>query len=273
VTHKTNEKRYRGEEVKGIFENKEIRIEGFSTDALKKYVPMFHSHGEILYVEDGIVTVTVEGNQKELSAGEMCVVFPYCVHSYEPKTVSKVSVVLFSPEGMGEFSDLLLSKRLENYFFDNVKDFLPLLKKTVDYAKKGTALHLKTAGAYLKALLGEIVMSSGLTDIKASDVDAVRSVLGYCAEHFCDDIRLKDVADNVYLSERYVTKIFSERVGCSFRDYINTLRISRAKQLIEDTSMSITDIMYECGFRNQSTFNRVFLKETGYSPREFKKAK
>ncbi len=115
-------------------------------------------------------------------------------------------------------------------------------------------------------------MSARLKDVKASDMDTVRSVLGYCSEHFCDDITVKDVADKVYVSERYVTKIFAEKVGCSFRDYINNLRMSKAVNLIKGTSMRITDIMYECGFKNQSTFNKVFLEEMGCTPREYRRS-
>ncbi len=115
--------------MKGIFENKELKIIGVETDNMHAYEPMFHSHGEIIYVSDGSLGVNIDGNKRVMEPGDMCVVFPYAIHSYEP--IEKVSTmyVLFSTESMGEFSDVLLSKRMENPFLENTQNLLPLLKK------------------------------------------------------------------------------------------------------------------------------------------------
>ena len=131
----------------------------------------------------------------------------------------------------------------------------------------------KGCGAYLKALIGERLLKLDLKDTMPADCNLVRRLTTYCAEHFCEDIDVDKGCKAAFVSKRYVSKIFAEKVGCSFRDYINRLRISHAISLMENSSMKITDAMYECGFKNQSTFNRVFLEETGYSPREFKKTK
>ena len=258
--------------MRGIFESKEIEIEAFTTDALKTYAPMFHSHGEILYVTEGTVTVTVDGRRKELLSDELCVVFPYCVHSYEPQTGAEVSVVLFSLENVGEFSEVLLSSVPHNPFFENSSYMYPLMKKILSLSKESNSLCRKTRDAYLKALLGELLINMELSDRNTSDANVVRAVLEYCSEHFMENISIKSVAGNIFVSERYITKIFAEKVGCSFRNYINALRINRAKQLINETTLGITDIMYECGVRNQSTFNRVFLEEVGVSPRIYRKS-
>ena len=258
--------------MRGILESKKIKIEAFTTDALKTYAPMFHSHGEILYVTEGTVTVTVDGRRKELLSDELCVVFPYCVHSYEPQTGAKVSVVLFSSENVGEFSEVLLSSVPHNPFYENSSYMYPLMKRILSLSKENNSLCRKTCDAYLKALLGELLINMELSDRNTSDANVVRAVLEYCSEHFMENISIKSVAGNIFVSERYITKIFAEKVGCSFRNYINALRINRAKQLINETTLGITDIMYECGFRNQSTFNRVFLDEVGVSPRIYRKS-
>ncbi len=257
--------------MKALFENKNLEIEGFEIKNMCSYAPMFHSHGEILYVKSGTVSVTVDGNKAELTGGKMCVVFPYCVHSYEPHMGSEVAVVLFSAESVGEFSKVLFSKTLQNPFFEYDEGMYNLIKKILFHSKGSTPLCHNTCGAYLKALMGEILLAASFKTTSKTDDYTVRSVMKYCSEHFSEDILVKDICDNVFVSERYVSKIFVEKVGCSFREYINSLRISKAKQLLETTTMSITDVIYECGFKNQSTFNRVFLKKTGITPGEYKK--
>lgn len=257
--------------MKAVFENKELKIIGFETTAMKVYEPMFHPHGELLCVLDGKVSVTIDGSRTDLLKNDMCIVFPYAVHSYEPSEDARVIIILFSPDSAGEFYDILLGKSPQNPYFEISYELMPLIEKILMYSKDNAPLIQRTCGAYLKVLIGEILLKMSLSDINPSDSHTVRKVMNWCGEHFTEDIAVKDVCANVFVSERYVTRIFAEKVGCSFRDYINTLRIQRAVSLIENSNMKITEIMYECGFKNQSTFNRVFLAETGSTPREYKK--
>ena len=57
----------------------------------------------------------------------------------------------------------------------------------------------------------------------------------------------------------------------SFVDFISSQRVFNACQALTGSSKPITEIAYECGFRNQSTFNRVFREQTGVTPREFRR--
>ncbi len=259
--------------VKAVFENKELKIIAFETTNMQTYEPMFHPHGEILYVAEGKLSVAIDGKRRELTSGEMSVVFPYAIHSYEVIDYAKIICILFSTESIGEFSEILLSKIPHNPFLEDADLQVTLIQKVLSYSRGDNPLMHKVCGAYLKALIGEILLKLELKDTTAADCQLVRRVMNYCAEHFCEDIDVDKVCKAAFVSKRYVSKIFAEKLGCSFRDYINTLRISKAKQLLKDTSIAITDVMFECGFKNQSTFNRVFLEETGYSPREFKKTK
>jgi two-component system response regulator YesN len=65
--------------------------------------------------------------------------------------------------------------------------------------------------------------------------------------------------------------VFSGKLKIGFREYINFLRISHAKTLLVETDMKVLAIMLECGFRNQSTFNRIFSEVCGVSPRTYRK--
>lgn len=98
----------------------------------------------------------------------------------------------------------------------------------------------------------------------------MQKILLYCAEHFSEEISVKSISGALYVSRSYVTKIFSSKLKFPFREYINILRISKAKKLLDDTDKRIIDIMYECGFQNQSSFNRVFYKQCNMTPQEFR---
>ena len=82
---------------------------------------------------------------------------------------------------------------------------------------------------------------------------------------------LKSVSDALFVSPSYISKIFAQKLKYSFREYINSLRIHKAKALLADPNRRIVDVMMDCGFQNQSSFNRVFLEICGISPREYQK--
>ena len=84
---------------------------------------------------------------------------------------------------------------------------------------------------------------------------------------------LRKIADELYISTGYVSKIFATKLKYGLREYINELRISKAKNLLSKTDLKIIDVMLECGFRNQSSFNRVFSEICGVSPSEYRRRK
>lgn len=124
---------------------------------------------------------------------------------------------------------------------------------------------------YLQALIGEILLSAQKYTEENVDMSTIQKVLIYCSEHYTEDITVKKVSKALFISQSTVTKIFSGKLNSSFRDYINGLRISKAKYYLEKTDKKIIEIMYSCGFRNQSSFNRVFYENCGMTPTECRK--
>ena len=141
-----------------------------------------------------------------------------------------------------------------------------MLERTVELCEAGK---IKTALSYLNAVLGELLEL--LTLEERNDAGGITTqILAYCAEHFSEDISVKTLADALYISQSYVSKVFSQKLGYSFREYINALRVHKAQTLLRGSDQKILQIMTECGFQNQSSFNRVFLEITGLSPRDYR---
>lgn len=145
-----------------------------------------------------------------------------------------------------------------------------MLKKICAYARSDNRHCRKTAAAYLEAVVGEICLASNLINIQETDLNTTQKILVYCSDHYKEEISVKSVAAALYVSERTITKIFSSKLNCSFREFINSLRIIDAKNLLKSTELRIIDIMYECGFRNQSSFNRIFYQDCGMTPKDYR---
>ncbi|CAG7644795.1 HTH-type transcriptional activator RhaS [Paenibacillus solanacearum] len=93
-----------------------------------------------------------------------------------------------------------------------------------------------------------------------------------CVEtRYAEDISLDMLADKLNLSSAYLSVYIKEKTGMNFSDHINSIRIRKAKQLLSETNMIIHDISLQIGYRNVTSFNRMFKKLTGMSPGEFRK--
>jgi AraC-like DNA-binding protein len=91
-------------------------------------------------------------------------------------------------------------------------------------------------------------------------------------ERFADpDLQLADAAAAAGLSRAHFSHLFHKKTGTTFTRYVQNRRIAEAKRLLEETTRSITEICYDCGFNSLTHFNRVFRRGARCSPSAFRK--
>ena len=98
----------------------------------------------------------------------------------------------------------------------------------------------------------------------------VEKVTAYINAHYQEEIRLNQLADMVGMTPVSFSRFFKLRTGKNLSDYIIDIRLGFAARLLVDSTMSIAEICYECGFNNLSNFNRIFKKKKECSPKEFR---
>ena len=104
----------------------------------------------------------------------------------------------------------------------------------------------------------------------ASDSRRVLKVKNYISKNYMDEIRLATLADIAGMSPSAFSRFFKIRTGRNLSEYIIEMRLGYASRMLVDTSQSISEICYNCGFNNLSNFNRIFKKRKGCSPSEFR---
>jgi AraC-like DNA-binding protein/ligand-binding sensor protein len=92
----------------------------------------------------------------------------------------------------------------------------------------------------------------------------------YIEEHQGEDLSLLEVAKAVNTSSFYFCKLFRKITGINFTDYLSRLRIERAKNLLLNPNLRISEIAFEVGFQSLTHFNRVFKRILGQSPTDYR---
>lgn len=116
-----------------------------------------------------------------------------------------------------------------------------------------------------------------LADVSPSSVSeaipkagAIERAEAFIKENFSHPIRLEDVAKLVYLSPTYFSRLFKKETGFTFPQYLNQLRIARAKNLLLSTGRSAKEIAAEVGYQDASYFAQVFKEAEGCTPLDFR---
>lgn len=188
-------------------------------------------------------------------------------------------------------SDLFSSNFLNKNQFSSIRKMLDEAKKGISFPMEAIlkiyatldTLALEKEGFYavikLLTILYElslfnnfkVLSSSAFANIyDGSDSRRILKTYDYVNTHYKEPIRLEDLADEVGMSSVAFSRFFKLRANKTISDYIIDIRLGHASRLLVDTTHSIAEICYECGFNNLSNFNRIFKKKKDCSPKEFR---
>ncbi len=94
----------------------------------------------------------------------------------------------------------------------------------------------------------------------------------FIEDHQADTLSLTVIAKSLNVSTFYFCKMFKKATGLTFTDYLSRTRIEKAKNLLLNPHVRISEVAYDCGFVSLTHFNRVFRKIVGESPTQYRKA-
>jgi two-component system response regulator YesN len=98
----------------------------------------------------------------------------------------------------------------------------------------------------------------------------VCGIVAYINDHFLEQIGLQDIVDKFGYTYTYVSKLVTQALGTSFTDYITSLRLAKAKELLAVPSLKISLVSMNSGFSSTTYFNKVFKQTEGMTPLEYR---
>lgn len=132
---------------------------------------------------------------------------------------------------------------------------------TINTIKELQELEIKMIDTYINLLIN---------DVEVKDNFVINRILKHLHLNIESQISLKKIANDLNLSEGYISKCFKKHMGITIMKYAKKIRIDRAKVLLVTTTSSILEISLILGFHDQSHFHKVFKSFTGLSPSEYR---
>lgn len=258
-----------------FWEQRTLSCSVFVADGLMN-TPHLHHHIEIIYMQSGTARAIAGSKEVCLNTGDLFIAFPNEIHYYHNGADDMQAVVLIvSPDLCPEFHRDFKSRLPVSPLLKNAAQN-PKLLNAIDGA---VACHFENSRfadtaikGHLLILLSELLKVLPLEEKRSQNTTLLPAILRYCTDNYSDDISLDTLAAALQVSPYYISHFFNERLHIRFRDYINSLRIDKACELLETGDQSITEIAFAVGYNSTRTFNRCFLDIMKMTPKAYRRS-
>ena len=239
-----------------------------------------HSGYKLFFILRGSVIFFVEDKEIYLKKNQFLIIPPFSKHRsiYTEFDKTLRCEIQFLPEYLEpEVLDIITSlekdsiaRKLPQQYMEQLQFYftqMNIYQKKPEY--QHTPLMLKTLFTSIAISLSHHSVSGDGQGIKNVN-NSIKQAIDFINENYQKDITPKMLSENLFISERTLYRLFKENIRLTITEYINYVRVINAKRLMTDTSLSITDIAYHCGFNDSSYLSTVFKKYTGISPRIYR---
>ncbi len=236
----------------------------------------WHDYCELEIILSGKAIHVMNGTEYELSRGSMYMLSFYDYHAFTALEETEMINLNFSRD--------LLDARISDYLENSGKAIVcSLSEEELEYIDgRVTALENENSP---EIYMGDVVISSLLSEIlarairktneagKAALPPLVQQATAYIHTNFRRDISLDILAEALCVSSGYLGKLLKKSLNKSFNDYLGSVRLKYACNLLESSEMSVGDIAFAAGYNSVPYFLYVFKKKFGITPGEYKQLK
>lgn len=263
----------------------------FIKGSFKSYPFHWHKYMEIVYVKKGHLEVSFTSKKYSAKEGDIVFINSELIHGYFNCSDDAIFFIyLFGLElfdqsliDLCEQVNKMVVFNRKTMFTENddaevyrkVKNILRLVSNEYLKKKEGYRLAIKKHFYSLALIFLRDIPKNQTIPAKTKRTNSnfliLERTLSYIYANYDNpEITLDSVSKIACLSKFYFSRFFRDRTGITFHTYLSRYRINRAQKLLSETDKTITDIVYECGFISQKTFNRLFKMYTSVSPSSYR---
>ena len=265
--------------------NSEFRLFHLTDRETNEVEYHYHDFDKITIFIKGKVTYMVEGKSYDLRPYDIVLVKHNDIHrlTVDNSEVYERIIVYISPNFMNAYQtadyDLSYCFQKAEEEHSNVLRIPSLEKSSLfrsitrlehSFSDEGYAAGLYRQVLFLEFMihLNRAVQKNRLEYLDTNDCNMkIVDILYYINEHITDDLTIDHIADTFYVSKYYMMRLFKQETGYTIGTYIAQKRLLLAKELLL-SGVPSTQVCFDCGYKDYSTFSRAYRKLFGESPRD-----
>nr|WP_305137039.1 helix-turn-helix domain-containing protein [uncultured Schaedlerella sp.] len=246
----------------------------------------YHENMELLFLISGSLSITVEEDRFELGPGDMIVVNSSRNHSYEGTEDLFIGRFMISYSalsrllGNGTILFWCNSAMDHHKAYDELRDVISRIFNLFLRDEKGQGQGRICLYSLYYQMLSILAGNFLLTEQDAryesktrSQDERVDEIFSYIRVNYRKNINLKDIAEQLYLSETYISKYIKRKCGSSFIELVNSVRLGHAMEDLMYTDASVMKIAMDNGFASVAAYNKAFKTAYGTTPSEFRRSR
>lgn len=248
-----------------------------------------HDYLEFSLVIEGSGSEMINGKIHKMEPGTFTFILPYQIHEISSSIESPLILFncifdlgLFHDIGLQnlliETDDLLLEPfiKIDDHNFLKIRGLLEEMLQEYTQNKPYKEIILKAKLAEILVMFERLrrkQYSPSIIKAKSTKKGIIWDVIQYIHTHYHEDITLSHLANRFHVSVPYLSELFKDQIGQNFVHFLHEVRIRHACSLLTSTSIPVTDIALEVGYRSFQTFSRVFREQKKLTPTAYRKAK
>ena len=236
-----------------------------------------HQHYEIYFLSKGTRTILFSDSLYKISAPSLIIIPPNFVHKTEGSSFERYNINV-TKNYLNAFQlNVLEEKKIKVHKLSTLesKTILNLLNNAYSLKSEDKYYSFKQNAIFSALILEFEKLGSSViapqTSTQKSLPTSILKILDYMAINCDKNFTLDKISSKFFISKNTLIYNFNKHVGRSPMDYLLTVRLNKAKQLLAVTLKSISKISEECGFSSANYFGLIFKKKTGVSPLEYRK--
>jgi AraC-like DNA-binding protein len=247
----------------------------------------WHEIQELVYLRQGTMTVSVDGQAYKARAGDILVISPGLIHGFADCTLDNaLTIIQFGLEIFDQslidlrdqaFQKLVFGrkiffqKKMDGPLYNSLAKLVLRLREEYYARNEGYRLVIKSKLYNLALIFLRKIPAMDILPREVARRNYSRQILervfAFIHSNYSNfGLTLDKAAAAAALSKFYFSRFFKEQTGQTFHAYLTRVRISRAEEYLTESDMPVADIAYLCGFGSVKTFNRLFKTSTGVSP-------
>lgn len=228
-----------------------------------------HRCYEMMLMLDGEMTIQIDNIKYSLKTGDLILVKPYLIHSYETEAGKNGTCLLcvFSDDLIAAISGPISKYKLDSILLHDIptvyRDIFIHMQGKSDIASIKGLLYVLCSLFYLKIDYTEEDTFSGSSQL-------LRDIFIYIENNIGNSCNLHDLAKELRYNEFYLSRMFLKHVGITYTEYVRNTKMNHACYLLRNTDDGIFSIASKCGYATHSSFNRCFKQFIGMTPQEYR---